>query len=81
MNEMAQAADTSVRRSSAAKFVPELVEHFKENTIQMILALVREVIVECGKSVLDTEVRPAFASSGYVMRGYMPNLRHADLKK
>lgn len=55
MDEMARATDVSVHRSLTASFAPELANNFKVITIKIFLTVVREVVAEQGRNVLEME--------------------------
>lgn len=70
MDEMGQATDVRVRRSSTISFASGLVENFKVSSVKMFLALVHEVPPEYDRSVPDTELWLAFVKYGYLTRVY-----------
>lgn len=49
--------------------------------MQSFMVLVHEIAVECEANVLDSELWLAFLRSGYLLGGYIPRLRDADLEK
>lgn len=57
INEMARAADESVRRSLKASCASRLVKNFKLSIIKLFLALVCDVAVEQGIILPSTKVR------------------------
>lgn len=66
-DEIAQAADISVRKSLAASLTFGLVEGFKQILIEILLEVVWKVAAKCGKNVPDTDVRLVSVKPGYMM--------------
>lgn len=72
MDGLAQTADVGIRRCLAASFASGLVGILKVSTMNIFQALMRQVVVERGRNILNMKMSLTFLKSGYLMRWYVP---------
>lgn len=74
MIEVVAVYDAGVRRSTIGSFASKLVGIYRLWNIEIFLAVTREVVVKCGRTVPNTELRLTSAKPGYLMGQYIQTI-------
>lgn len=67
--------------SSAASASSRLGDIFKVTTLKILLAIMREVAMECGTNVPNTELLQTVVKCNYLMGGWFLTIFDLDLGK
>lgn len=81
MDYLSRAVSGSEKTVPSTRLAVDLVHLFRKSMMQSSKALVHEIGKEGKAKIPDSEVRLTFLKSGYILRGYIPTLRDAELEK